>query len=52
MKFELQLRGVESLVIPNGIPERLLGGAPKKLVAMCRGALRAAAAAIRESCAL
>lgn len=32
MKFELQLRGVESLVIPNGIPERLLDGAPKKLV--------------------
>lgn len=32
MKFELQQRGVESLVIPNGIPERLLDGAPKKLV--------------------
>ncbi len=32
MKFELQLRGVESLVIPNGIPQRLLDGAPKKLV--------------------
>ncbi|HEX3670344.1 MAG TPA: glycosyltransferase family 4 protein, partial [Candidatus Cybelea sp.] len=32
MKFELQLRGVESLVIPNGIPERLLAGAPKTLV--------------------
>jgi glycosyltransferase involved in cell wall biosynthesis len=32
MKFELQARGVESFVIPNGIPQRLLNGAPKKLV--------------------
>jgi glycosyltransferase involved in cell wall biosynthesis len=32
MKFELQVRGVEPLVIPNGIPERLLDGAGKKLV--------------------
>ncbi|MBV9333330.1 MAG: glycosyltransferase family 4 protein [Candidatus Eremiobacteraeota bacterium] len=37
MKFELAARGVESLVIPNGIPERLLDGADKKLV---RGALK------------
>jgi glycosyltransferase involved in cell wall biosynthesis len=32
MKFELSARGVESLVIPNGIPERLLEGADEKLV--------------------
>lgn len=32
MKFELQARGVDALVIPNGIPERLLHGGPKKLV--------------------
>jgi glycosyltransferase involved in cell wall biosynthesis len=31
MKFELQARGVEALVVPNGIPERLLEGASKKL---------------------
>ena len=32
MKFELSARGVEALVVPNGIPQRLLGGANKKLV--------------------
>lgn len=32
MKFELDARGIDSLVIPNGIPERLLEGAPKELV--------------------
>lgn len=32
MKFELRARGVESLVVPNGIPERLLEGPGKKLV--------------------
>lgn len=32
MKFELQLRGVEALVIPNGIPTRLLRGAQADLV--------------------
>jgi glycosyltransferase involved in cell wall biosynthesis len=37
MKFELNARGVETLVIPNGIPDRLLQGADKKLV---RSALR------------
>src|SRR5579863_3516854 len=31
MKFELEARGVDPLVIPNGIPERLLEGAPKRL---------------------
>lgn len=37
MKFELNARGVEALVISNGIPERLLDGADQRLV---RGALR------------
>lgn len=37
MKFELSARGVDSLVVPNGIPRRLVGGASKKLV---RGALK------------
>src|SRR5579863_7834582 len=32
MKFELAARGVEALVVPNGIPERLLDGANQKLV--------------------
>lgn len=32
MKFELGARGVEALVVPNGIPRRLLDGANKKLV--------------------
>jgi glycosyltransferase involved in cell wall biosynthesis len=32
MKFELRARGVESLVIPNGIPERIVGGPPEELV--------------------
>jgi glycosyltransferase involved in cell wall biosynthesis len=32
MKFELAARGVEALVVPNGIPIRLLEGASKKLV--------------------
>lgn len=41
MKFELQERGVESLVIPNGIPERLLDGAPKKLVRAAQRAFEA-----------
>ncbi len=40
MKFELGLRGVESLVIPNGIPERLLRGAPKKLIRFAEKALK------------
>jgi glycosyltransferase involved in cell wall biosynthesis len=38
MKFELHAHGVEALVIPNGIPERLLAGLDKKLV---RTALKA-----------
>jgi glycosyltransferase involved in cell wall biosynthesis len=32
MKFELHARGVESLVIPNGIPQRLLDGASAALM--------------------
>lgn len=32
MKFELQARGIDALVIPNGVPERLLCGAPERLV--------------------
>ncbi len=32
MKFELALRGVESLVIPNGIAETVLAGPPPELV--------------------
>jgi glycosyltransferase involved in cell wall biosynthesis len=40
MKFELQTRGVESLVIPNGIPSRLLDGASKKLVRLAVKLLR------------
>jgi glycosyltransferase involved in cell wall biosynthesis len=33
MKFELQALGVEALVVPNGIPERMLGALPDDLVA-------------------
>jgi glycosyltransferase involved in cell wall biosynthesis len=40
MKFELQRHGIESLIIPNGIPERLLDGAPKKLVRLAEKRLR------------
>jgi glycosyltransferase involved in cell wall biosynthesis len=40
MKFELALRGVASLVIPNGIHEELLEGPPRELVARLRAALR------------
>jgi glycosyltransferase involved in cell wall biosynthesis len=32
MKFELRARGIDSLVIPNGIPERIVGGPPQELV--------------------
>jgi glycosyltransferase involved in cell wall biosynthesis len=38
MKFELAAWGVPSLVIPNGLDERLLGGADPKLVAGFRAA--------------
>jgi len=38
MKFELSLWGVPALVIPNGLDERLLGGADPKLVAAFRTA--------------
>jgi len=38
MKFELALRGATALVIPNGIPARLLAGAPPELVRRWRAA--------------
>jgi glycosyltransferase involved in cell wall biosynthesis len=37
MKFELHARGIEALVIPNGIPERILGGPPEDLVRAAAG---------------
>jgi glycosyltransferase involved in cell wall biosynthesis len=40
MKFELAQRGVTALVIPNGIPERLLDGPPAPLVHGFRDALQ------------
>lgn len=40
MKFELHARGVESLVIPNGIPQRLLEGAPAELVRLTEENMR------------
>ena len=39
MKFELRARGLESLVIPNGIPERLVGGPASELVEEANDAL-------------
>lgn len=39
MKFELHLRGVESLVVPNGIPERIVGGPPEDTIAVFAQAL-------------
>jgi glycosyltransferase involved in cell wall biosynthesis len=39
MKFELRARGVESHVIPNGIPERIIGGPPDELVSALTDAL-------------
>ncbi|MBV8246388.1 MAG: glycosyltransferase [Candidatus Eremiobacteraeota bacterium] len=40
MKFEMRQRGVNALVIPNGIPRRLLEGPPPELVKQFRDALR------------
>jgi glycosyltransferase involved in cell wall biosynthesis len=40
MKFELETHGVEALVVPNGIPQRLLGGASKQLVRVALKELR------------
>ncbi len=40
MKFELQRRGVEASVIPNGIPERLVDGASRDLVRQAQEQLR------------
>jgi glycosyltransferase involved in cell wall biosynthesis len=39
MKFELHVRGKEALVIPNGIPDRILGGPPDDLVRATAAAL-------------
>jgi glycosyltransferase involved in cell wall biosynthesis len=41
MKFELRSRGADALVIPNGIPERLIGGPPAELVRAVSDALPA-----------
>lgn len=40
MKFELQQRGIEASVIPNGIPERLIDGASRDLVRQAQEQLR------------
>jgi len=39
MKFELARLGVSALVVPNGIPEALLDGPPRELIARFRSAL-------------
>jgi len=39
MKFEMRQRGVNALVIPNGIPARLLDGPPPELVKRFREAI-------------
>lgn len=39
MKFELAQRGIEALVIPNGIPDRIVGGPPDELVRAAATAL-------------
>ncbi|MGA8534849.1 MAG: glycosyltransferase family 4 protein [Candidatus Tumulicola sp.] len=39
MKFDLRARGIESLVIPNGIPERIVGGPGEELVRTLSDAL-------------
>jgi glycosyltransferase involved in cell wall biosynthesis len=39
MRFELERCGVEPLVIPNGIPERLLDGASSSLIKLAEAAL-------------
>jgi glycosyltransferase involved in cell wall biosynthesis len=41
MKFELFVRGIEALVVPNGIPDRILGGPPDELVRATAAALTA-----------
>ena len=38
MKFELRARGVEARVIANGVPQRLLDGAPSALTARAKAA--------------
>jgi len=40
MKFEMRTRGVNALVIPNGIPQRLLDGPPPEFVRKFQASLR------------
>ncbi|MDQ6933432.1 MAG: glycosyltransferase [Candidatus Eremiobacteraeota bacterium] len=40
MKFEMRSRGVNALVIPNGIPQRLLDGPPPEYVRRFHASLR------------
>ncbi len=40
MKFEMRARGVNALVIPNGIPQRLLEGPPQEFVRKFEASLR------------
>ncbi len=47
MKFELALRGVSALVVPNGIHEELLEGPPRELVARFRKALKGKPALVK-----
>ncbi|GAC1619064.1 MAG: hypothetical protein NVS4B5_10530 [Vulcanimicrobiaceae bacterium] len=47
MKFELAAVGVPALVVPNGIPDSLLDGPPRELVARLRAALRGKPALVK-----
>jgi len=47
MKFELALRGIPSLVVPNGIDEALLDGPPQAAIDKLREALRGKPALVK-----
>ena len=47
MKFELAQLGVPALVVPNGIPDHLLDGPPREIVAKLRAALRGKPALVK-----
>jgi glycosyltransferase involved in cell wall biosynthesis len=47
MKFELALRGIPSLVVPNGIDEALLDGPPQAKIDALRAALRGKPALVK-----
>ena len=47
MKFELALRGIPSLVVPNGIDEALLDGPPQSAIETLRAALRGRPALVK-----